>query len=98
MTAYTNLALIRAKPDRSDELGDALLALVAPSRAEPGCLSYDIHRSNDDPVLWMTYENWKSAADLEQHFGQPHMRDFVKRIPELIDGDMDLRGFTRLSV
>jgi quinol monooxygenase YgiN len=48
----TLVALIRAKPDKSEELGRRLLALVEPTRKEVGCINYDVHRSNDDPSLW----------------------------------------------
>lgn len=97
MTSYTNLAFIRAQPDKTQALGHALLALVAPSRAEPGCGTYDVHRSNDDADMWMVYETWRSVADLEVHFTLPHMQDFVAKIPELVAGDLDLRAFTRMS-
>lgn len=97
MTSYTNLAFIRAQSGKSDALGRALLALVAPSRAEPGCGTYDVHRSNDDPDLWMVYETWASAADLEAHFALPHMQGFVAQIPTLVAGDLDLRAFARIS-
>ena len=97
MANYTNLAFLRAQSGQSDMLGNALLALVAPSRSEPGCISYDVHRSNDDPDLWMVYENWQSTADLQAHFALPHMRDFVGMVPALVAGDLDLRAFTRLS-
>lgn len=97
MPNHTNLAFLRAQAGRSDALGDALIALVAPSRNEPGCMSYDIHRSIDDADLWMVYENWRSADDLEAHFALPHMQAFVGKLPELLAGDLDLRSFTRLS-
>jgi quinol monooxygenase YgiN len=97
MSNFTNLAFIRAKAGRSEDLGKALLALVAPSREENACLSYVVHRSNDDPDLWMVYENWRSSGDLDGHFALPHMQTFVARLPDLIDGNLDLRSFTRLS-
>ncbi|MBX9822292.1 MULTISPECIES: antibiotic biosynthesis monooxygenase [Nitrobacteraceae] len=40
----------------------------APSRAEQGCINYDLHRSTEDPELWCVYENWRSADDLAAHF------------------------------
>jgi quinol monooxygenase YgiN len=97
MKNYTNRAFIRAQSGKSETLGQALLALVAPSRAEPGCATYDVHRSNDDPDLWMVYETWASAADLEAHFALPHMQGFVAQIPTLVAGDLDLQAFTRIS-
>jgi quinol monooxygenase YgiN len=52
-------------------LASGFAALVAPTRAESGCINYDLHRSNDDPSVWMLYENWRSPDDLEQHFKRP---------------------------
>lgn len=94
---YTNLAMIRAKAGRSDTLGEALLLLVEPSRQENACISYDVHRSLDDDDLWMVYENWQSAGDLEHHFEQPHMKAFAERIAELVEGGLELKGFTRMT-
>lgn len=66
--AHAVISHIRAKSGRSGKLGKRLLALVAPSRAEQGCINYDLHRSTEDPELWCVYENWRSADDLAAHF------------------------------
>ena len=86
MTQLTNIAFIRAQKGRGSELGNQLLKLVAPSRAEPGCIGYIVHRSNDDPDMWCVYENWRSADDLTAHFGLP-----------LVEGNLDLRSFTMVA-
>jgi quinol monooxygenase YgiN len=97
MTEHTNLAQMRAKSGRSDDLGAALESLVAPSRAEPGCIIYQVHRSTEDPDQWMVYEVWASPADLEKHFTLPHMQAFIARVPELVEGDLDLKSFNRVG-
>lgn len=98
MTEHVNLALIRAQSGKSDQLGEALLALVDPSRAEPGCITYVIHQGIEDGDLWMVYEIWQSADDLQAHFALPHMQAFIGRIPDLVKGDLDLAAFRRRSV
>lgn len=95
--AVTNLALIRAQGGRADELGEALLRLVPPSRLEPGCVTYDLHRSLNDSDLWLVYEIWRSKEDLEAHFKQEFMQRFLSEVPILVDGDLDLRAFTPIS-
>ena len=45
----------------------------------------------------MVYENWRSAGDLEGHFALPNMQAFVPCIPDLVEGELDLRGYTPLS-
>jgi quinol monooxygenase YgiN len=87
----TLVAFLRAKPGRSDELGHRLATLVAPARAEPGNINYDLHRSNDDPDVWVLYENWRSPADLKAHFQLPYMKEFVAHLDEVLSGEMDLR-------
>lgn len=97
MPEHTNLAQIRAKAGQTDALGAALQSLVAPSREEPGCIIYQVHQSTEDSALWMVYEVWQSSDDLANHFTLPHMQAFVARVPELVEGDLDLKSFTRVG-
>ncbi|MEV4935521.1 antibiotic biosynthesis monooxygenase [Sphingobium sp. LMA1-1-1.1] len=97
MAEHTNLAEMRAKAGRSEELGAALQRLVAPSRAESGCIIYQIHQGTHDPDLWMVYEVWRSFDDLTEHFSLPHMQAFVASVPELVEGDLDLKPFIRVG-
>ena len=93
----TLLVLIPAEPGQGDALGEALKGLVAPTRAEAGNISYDAHRSNDNPDLFMMYETWESQAALDSHFQQPHMQAAMARLPELVEGELKLQGFTKIS-
>jgi quinol monooxygenase YgiN len=90
----TLLAFITAKPGKEEELGRVLEAVVAPTRAEAGCINYDLHRSQENPAVWMFYENWRSDADLETHFETPHLKAFLARKDELLACDMELRRFS----
>ncbi|MDF3811210.1 MULTISPECIES: putative quinol monooxygenase [Rhodopseudomonas] len=90
-TQLTLIAFIRAKKGMGDELGRRLWTLVEPARAEPGNINYDLHRSNEDPDVWVLYENWKDASDLTAHFELPYMKAFVAALPEVLEGEMDLR-------
>ena len=44
-----------------------------------------LHQSNEDPDLFMFYENWESDADLDAHLAAPHLTQLAARIPELLD-------------
>lgn len=90
----TVLAIARAKPGKEAELGKRLLALVEPSRAEEGCISYDIHQSNDDPATWMAYENWRSDEDLALHFDTPYLRAFAEGGKEVLAEPVNIQKFT----
>jgi quinol monooxygenase YgiN len=97
MALLTNLAFFQAKKTKSDALGEALRALVAPSRSDPGCVTYDLHRSIKDRNVWLVYENWHSSADLDAHMQSPHLQNFLRTAPELIEGEIDLQQFFMIS-
>jgi quinol monooxygenase YgiN len=92
----TLIARMRAKPGQEARLRQELNRLVRPTRAEQGCLTYELHQSQTDPALLMFYENWKSQADLDAHFETPHFKEFMGIFHEMIEGDMDLTQWTRV--
>jgi quinol monooxygenase YgiN len=80
----TAVAIARAKSGQEDELGRRMMALIAPTLAEPGCIAFDLHRSNTDPAVWIFYENWRSQADLDAHMQSQHFKDFFSRADEVL--------------
>jgi len=86
----TVLALLRAKPGKEEAVRQGLLALLEPTRKEPGCINYDLHQSADTPGMFMFYENWKSKTDLDGHLKMPHMQDFMRKGREALDGAAEL--------
>jgi quinol monooxygenase YgiN len=89
------IARMRAKPGQQARLQQELRRLVTPTRAEPGCITYDLHESQTDPAQFMFYEVWKSPADLDAHFETPHMKAMKKIEREIIEGEMDLSKWTK---
>jgi len=80
VTAVTS---IRGLEGRERELEAHLLSLAAPTRAEPGCLQYDLYRSPEHASQFLRLEVWRSLADLEAHKATPHIRaSFAKRQAE----------------
>ena len=67
-------AMVKAKPGQEDAVKEALLALVEPTRKEPGCLCYNLHQSKSDPTQFMFYEQWASKDALDAHGKMPHMK------------------------
>lgn len=92
----TVIACLRAKAGQHAHLREELQRLVAPTRAEAGCVCYDLHVSKSEPGFFMFHEVWKSAADLDAHFRTPHMVAISKLLPELLGEPMDLSKWTKL--
>ncbi len=80
----TVIAFHRAKQGKEDDLRAALLALCDPTRAEKGCINYDLHVSADDPDLLVFHENWVSKDDLDAHLASPHIDAFREIAPDLL--------------
>ncbi len=53
------------------------------SRAEPGCLSHDLHVDCENPLKLVFVERWADADALRAHFQVPASIDFVRAIRRL---------------
>lgn len=90
----TIIARARAKAGQESRLRQELQRLLAPTRAEAGCIGYDLHQSLSDPALFVFYENWASQAALDAHFQTPYLQAVLKLVPELLDGPFDITKWT----
>jgi quinol monooxygenase YgiN len=70
----TVVARIRAKPGMEGRVREVMAALLAPTRAERGCINYDLHQSLKDPCQFVFYENWTSRKELDEHARSPHIK------------------------
>ena len=69
----TVVAHATAKKGKEKELEKVLQGLVAPTRAEKGCINYDLHQAIEDPREFVFCENWTSQADLDAHLQTKHI-------------------------
>jgi len=93
----TVIARCKAKPGKEAEVRKEILTLVRPTRAEAGCINYDLHISADDPALFLLYENWTSKADLDQHLATPYLERFKALAPDLLSGPIDIALFEMVT-
>ena len=78
--SLTVVAQITAKPGKEGQVRQELLAMIAPSRKDAGCLNYDLHQATDNPARFMFHENWTSKAALDQHLQQVHVQSALARL------------------
>lgn len=74
----TIVAKILAKEGKRELVKAELLKLIDTTRAEEGCINYDLHQDNDDPNLFLFYENWTSRELWQQHMANSHLADYKK--------------------
>jgi quinol monooxygenase YgiN len=82
--SLTVIAHIRAKPGQESRVRKILEGLLAPTRAEAGCINYDLHQSQNDPALFVFYENWESETHLDAHARSAHIQSFRKLTDETL--------------
>ncbi len=91
------VALFRAKPDKIEELRQALTAFVAPTVKEKGCVFYQLHQNLADPADFSFLEEWESEEDLAAHSRSEHIQAGRKLIPDLVSAPGDVRRYRLLA-
>lgn len=74
--ALTIVARITAVADQVELVKSELGKLIAPSRADEGCVQYDMHQDNDDPAQFLFFEIWETRELWLAHMEQPHLAAF----------------------
>lgn len=93
----TVVAMFQAKPGKEAELKKALLALMAPTRKEAGCVNYDLHQSPEAPGKFLFHENWTSKAALDAHLKTPHIQVLLPRLDELAVGMPEMTIWEKIA-
>ncbi len=94
--SLTVIAKFEAKPGMEDKVKEGLQAMLDPSHAEPGCLTYNVYLSNDNPALLFTYENWINKDALDAHMQTPHFRALDEACKETLAKPMDIDLLTQV--
>ena len=63
-----------AKPDGIAKMKELLTAMVKPSKAEDGCLFYEIVQYENKPEKFMAVETWRDEAALDGHKASAHYK------------------------
>lgn len=81
----TIVARIVPEPGTEDDLERAMKELVSATRQEPGCIQYDLHRSNEGPCIFVFYETWESKALWEAHMAGAAIEAFRAAAGQMIE-------------
>jgi len=73
------LGSFRLPPAAIEAARPLMQAVIAATRAEPGCRTYAYSEDLAEPGLFRVTELWDSRERLAAHFGTPHMRAWVEQ-------------------
>jgi quinol monooxygenase YgiN len=65
------------KSGHEDEAVELFRKLTGPTRAEPACRMYIVHRSTSDPRRFFLYEQYDDQAALDAHRASPHFAQYA---------------------
>ncbi len=77
MATLTIIANIKTKEDKVELVKTELLKLIDVTRAEEGCINYDLHQDNENPGHFLFYEKWESRELWQAHMGNKHLSEYV---------------------
>lgn len=81
----TIVARILAKGEKREFVKSELLKLIDITRAEEGCINYDLHQDLENPNLFLFYENWKNRELWQIHMNNKHLADYIKATEGAVD-------------
>ncbi|WP_373034695.1 putative quinol monooxygenase [Sulfurimonas sp.] len=71
MTITKRVTFIAKEGDEA-KMKELLRAMVEPSKAEDGCMLYDIYQYENNPRKFMAVETWRDEAALDGHKASAH--------------------------
>lgn len=92
----TIIARILAKAESRELVKSELLKLIEITRAEKGCVNYDLHQDNEDVNLFLFYETWESRELWQEHMNNTHLSEFQKNTEGAVE-EFQLNEMTRIA-
>jgi quinol monooxygenase YgiN len=83
-TEIVVLATAKAKPGKEPDLEQALREAAAPTKAQHGCLQFELYRSTEDPAVITAFERWSSNEDHERHLQGDHIKTLMTRFDGIL--------------
>ncbi|MFJ7313112.1 putative quinol monooxygenase [Pseudomonas sp. NPDC098747] len=92
-----SIAVLKAKAGQEQALKEGLLALVEPTRAEPGNLDYVLFELRDERGTFYMREAFKDQAALDVHFSMPYFKCFAAKADDLLEEPLQLIFLEQVS-
>lgn len=90
----TFTATLKVKAGQEDEFERIMHVVVPKVHEEPGNRAYTLHRSTEDPRVFMVYEEYEDAEALESH--RAHLKEMGIDLRDLLDGPPVLTFYDKL--
>ncbi|SON54013.1 Autoinducer 2-degrading protein LsrG [Hartmannibacter diazotrophicus] len=79
------MAVLLARPGRTDDLQALLFGMVEACRSEPGNLRWDVWRDQSDPTRFVLDELYADDSAVAAHRQTPHFKHYFSKINDLAE-------------
>ncbi|NEQ11712.1 MAG: antibiotic biosynthesis monooxygenase [Moorea sp. SIO4E2] len=90
------VARLVALPDKVEELKAVLSALIEPTRAEEGCLKYELLQNRTKPTDFTFVEEWATPEALDTHLVSEHLQVAINQLDGLVADTPDIRRYNKI--
>jgi quinol monooxygenase YgiN len=94
-TAAALLVVLQARSGSEERLREKLAVLATLSRADPGCLRYDVLEDVHQRGRFVLWEEWLDEGALADHNEKDHVSSFVEASAALLVTPMDVQRLRR---
>jgi quinol monooxygenase YgiN len=85
-----------ARAGQESRVREQFEALVEPTRAEPGCLAYELFVHEENPAEFLFVQEYKDEAAFEAHLASKHIGAMLEVVLPLLAEPPDIRRYRRL--
>ena len=82
--SFYSFVRFEPKAGKQPQLGDELMRLLGPTRAESGCVRIHLYEAIRDPSVYYFHSEWIDEAAFDAHARTAHMVRFLGLVDELI--------------
>jgi quinol monooxygenase YgiN len=90
------VAHLQARAGEEDRVQAELEKLIEPTRAEPGCLKYELLVNRERPGDFVFLQEYVSDAAFQAHLDSKHVARAIAHAVPLLDAPPDIRRYRRL--
>ena len=84
------------KPGNEQRVKELLRGMIAPSLAEPGVLTYDLHETGDGKQFYF-FEAYTSPAAFADHKASAHFQGLSSVLPDLLAEPLEIIELTQVK-
>ena len=92
------VARIVAKLESVEVVRTGLTSLLAPTRAEVGCILYELMQNEADPTDFTFYEEWTNAEALDAHGRSDHIKAAFATLEGHLAAPPDVRRYRYIDL